>query len=300
MNCTSSTDFFVKSFSFSMAYVDSDIARNRVGENSTQPFRWQWHRNEESILPIVTLIVDTNISSIMNAALAGLAVRSQKIRECWGCREEPHVDGGLYHRNVTAIFNNITTAGSVKTVMKLYNTIPFCLVYCGQQADSTAGAQTLKRGGPSYSSLDDINWPPADDIFDDIGEESDDAGETRCPNPKCLLTTKTGFQMFKWKLHKKIIRQQQYLEVIRTCAPGLFAHYEQCLVADGDVAWLPEHNHIVNPHVPGFLVHRKRTSSCPATDSSLWGWNALAGWLFKNLHCGWVFFWQFGGWMDEW
>jgi hypothetical protein len=73
-------------------------------------------------------------------------------------------------------------------------------------------------------------------MIDDIGEESDDDGETRCPNPTCCLTRKTGFQKFERKLQRRMIRQQQCLKVIRNAALGLFADYEQSLVADGAVA----------------------------------------------------------------
>jgi hypothetical protein len=66
--------------------------------------------------------------------------------------------------------------------MKLSDPMLFCVVYCGQQADGTDGAQTSMCGGPSYLPLDDILPPPAEDMIDDIWEESDDDGETRRPN----------------------------------------------------------------------------------------------------------------------
>jgi len=150
--------------------------------------------------------------------------------------------------------------------MKLSNPTLFCVVYRGQQADGTDGAQMPMRGGRSYLPLNDILPPPAEDMIDDIGEESDDDGETRCPNPRSFLTTKTGFQKFEWKLQKRIIRQQRYLEVIRKHALGLFADYEQSVDADEDVAWLHEHDHIVNPPAAGSLAYRKRTSSRPAAN----------------------------------
>jgi hypothetical protein len=150
--------------------------------------------------------------------------------------------------------------------MKLSNPTLFCVVYRGQQADGTDGAQTPMRGGRSYLPLDDILPPPAEDMIDDIGEESVDDGETRRPNPRSFPTTKTGFQKFERKLQKRIIRQQRYLEVIRNRALGLFADYEQSVVADEDVAWLREHDHIVNPPAAGSLANRKRTSSRPAAN----------------------------------
>jgi hypothetical protein len=46
-------------------------------------------------------------------------------------------------------------------------------------------------------------------MIDDIGEESDDDGETGCPNPRIFQMTKTGFQMFERKLQTRIIRQRR-------------------------------------------------------------------------------------------
>jgi hypothetical protein len=146
-----------------------------------------------------------------------------KSKSFGGCLEEPNGDGGPYARNVTTIFDNNTAAGWVKAAMKLSNPTLFCVVYRGQHADNTVGAQTPMLGGRSYLPLDDILPPPAEDMIDDIGEESDDDGETRRPNPRSFPTTKTGFEKFERKLQKRIIRQQRYLVAIRKHAPGLFA-----------------------------------------------------------------------------
>jgi len=150
--------------------------------------------------------------------------------------------------------------------MKLSNPTLFCFVYRGQQADGTDGAQPPMRGGHSYIPLDDILPPPAEDMIDDIGEQSADDGGTWRPNPRSFPTTKTGFQKFERKLQKRIIRQQRYLEVIRNRALGLFADYEQSVVAGEDMAWLREHDHIVNPPTAGSLANRKHTSSHPAAN----------------------------------
>jgi len=150
--------------------------------------------------------------------------------------------------------------------MKLSNPTLFCFVYRGQQANGTDGAQTPMCGGCGYLPLDDILAPPAKDMIDDIREELDDDGETRRPNARSFPTTKTGFQKFEWKLQKRIIRQQRYLEVNRNCALGLFADYKKSVVADEDVAWLREHDHIVNPPAAGSLANRKCTSSRPAAN----------------------------------
>jgi len=117
VRCDSSNYSLVAPFSFTITYVDPDIAGKRVGENNTQLFSWHWPGDDASILPIVTSIVDTTILSIVNAAIAGLPDPSWIIREHWGCLEEPIGDGGPYARNVTPIFDNNTAAGWVKVAI---------------------------------------------------------------------------------------------------------------------------------------------------------------------------------------
>jgi hypothetical protein len=192
--CDASNNFLVEPFSFTIAYVDPDIAGKRVGENNTQLFSWHWPADVESILLIVTSIIDTTILSIVNAAIAGLPDPSRKIRELWGWLEEPNGDGGPYSRKVTSFFNNNTAAGWVEAAMKLSNPMLFRVVYRGQHADGTDGAQMPMGGGCSHLPLDDILPLPAEDMIDNIGEESDDDSETRCPNSRSFPTTKTGFQ----------------------------------------------------------------------------------------------------------
>jgi len=77
--------------------------------------------------------------------------------------------------------------------MKLCNPTLFCIVYRGQQANCTAGAQTPKRGGRSYVPLDDILPHPAEDMIDDSGEELAHDGETPHPHPRIFPMTKTDF-----------------------------------------------------------------------------------------------------------
>jgi hypothetical protein len=153
--------------------------------------------------------------------------------------------------------------------MKLCNATLFCIVYRGQQADGTDGAQTPMRRARNYLPLDDVLLPPAEDMINDIGEEWDDNGETQPPNRRSFQTTKTGFKKFEGKLEKRIIRQHQYLEVIQNCALGLFADYDQSIVADEDVAWLCEHDHIVNPPTADSLANRNHISSRQAANQSL-------------------------------
>ena len=59
--CGASTDLLVEPSSFDITYVDPDIAGMRVGESNTQVFSWHWPGDDESILPIVTSIVDMTI-----------------------------------------------------------------------------------------------------------------------------------------------------------------------------------------------------------------------------------------------
>jgi len=148
--------------------------------------------------------------------------------------------------------------------MELNNPGHFCVIYHGQQVDSTPGAQTPMHGGRNYPPLDDILPPPAEDMIDNTGEKSDNDAEMWCPIPRCFPTTKIGFQTFRWKHQSSIIRQHQYLKVIRNCALALFADCEQRVVADQDVAWLREHDHIVNPPAAGPLCNGRHTFCCPA------------------------------------
>jgi len=92
--------------------------------------------------------------------------------------------------------------------MKLSSPTHFCIIYCGQQADSTDGAQASICGSHSYLPLDVTLRLPAEDMIDDIGEEWHDNGETQHPNPRSFPTMKTGFQKFERKLKMRIIRQQ--------------------------------------------------------------------------------------------
>jgi len=85
----------------------------------------------------------------------------------------------------------------------------FRIVDRGQPAHRIVGTQTPMRGGRSYVPLDEILPPPAGDMVDDTGEESDDA-VTRSPNPKSFQMRTAWFQKFEWKLQKRTIRQQRY------------------------------------------------------------------------------------------
>jgi hypothetical protein len=81
VRCDASNDFLVQPFSFTISYLDSDIAGKRVGENITKLFSWHWPGDDESILPIVTSIIDTTMLSIMNTAIAILPDPCRKIGE---------------------------------------------------------------------------------------------------------------------------------------------------------------------------------------------------------------------------
>jgi len=77
--CDVSAHFVVQPLSFTIACVDPDIAGMRLGETNTQLFSWYWPGDDESVLPMVTSIVDTTILSMVNAANIGLLDPSPKI-----------------------------------------------------------------------------------------------------------------------------------------------------------------------------------------------------------------------------
>jgi len=93
--------------------------------------------------------------------------------------------------------------------MKLNNPTLVCIVYRGQQAESTSGSQPPMPGGHSHLSLDDILQHAAEDIMNSIREQLDDDNETQRPNPRSFSTTKTGFQKSVRQLRKRIISQQR-------------------------------------------------------------------------------------------
>jgi len=126
-----STDFHVEPISFTIAYVDRDIAGKRVGENNTQLFWWHWPGDVEFILLTFTSIIDITILSIVCAAIARLPDSSQPIQGRWGFWEMPDGDGGQYAHNGTPIFDNNTAAGWVKVAMKWSNPKLFSFVYHG-------------------------------------------------------------------------------------------------------------------------------------------------------------------------
>ena len=157
--------------------------------------------------------MDTTILLIVNPPIFGLPDPSQKVRKLWGCQEEPNGDGGPYDPNATPIFDNNTAAGRAKGVTKSSNLTRFWVVFHGQLADRTAGVQMPMRDGHSYLPLDDILQSAAEDMIDDIREESDDDGQTWRPYPRSFPTTNTGILRFERRLQKMTIRQQRYLEV---------------------------------------------------------------------------------------
>jgi len=67
-------------------------------------------------------------------------------------------------------------------------------MFHGQQAHGTSGAKAPMPIGLSYHPFDDILAPPANDLIDDIGEESDDHDVRGRLNWRSFKTTKTGFK----------------------------------------------------------------------------------------------------------
>jgi len=136
--CDASSDFLVEPLSFTLYYVDPDLAGKTVCENITQLFSWHWPGDDESILPIVTSIVDTTDLSIVNAVIASQPDCSLKIRQLWGCQGEPNGNSGPHACTVTLILDHNTAAGWVKGVMIYNHPTLVWVVYHGQQAVGTS------------------------------------------------------------------------------------------------------------------------------------------------------------------
>jgi hypothetical protein len=62
---------------------------------------------------------------------------------------------------------------------KFYNSKRLCFVNGGQQDDGTADGQTLIHAAHSNLPLDEILPPPAEDMINDMWEESKDNAETQ-------------------------------------------------------------------------------------------------------------------------
>jgi len=92
------------------------------------------------------------------------------------------------------------------------------------------------HGGHCYLLLNRILPPPAKDMINDIGEESDDNVVMWNPYVRSFPITKIGFQQLERKHPRRIITQQRYLEFSRKCVLSLFPDYEERVVADKNVA----------------------------------------------------------------
>jgi hypothetical protein len=97
--------------------------------------------------------------------------------------------------------------------MNFSNPTPVCIVYCGQQADGTVGAQMAMCCGSRYLPLDEIFPQAAKDKMDDIVEESEVDAEAWHHNASCVLLTKIGFPNVEQKLKKTITKLPQYWNV---------------------------------------------------------------------------------------
>lgn len=148
--------------------------------------------------------------------------------------------------------------------------------------------------------LADILPPPAKDVVDYIDEEYDFDAKICHSNQSSRPVMKSGFQIFDRKFHSSMISQQWYLQIFRNCALRSFANSVQRIIANENVAWLPKHHHIANPHAAGYLANRMHTNGSPAANWRFWEWNALTTQLLKDLCVWWVTYWHWGEWMDVW
>jgi len=246
--------------------MDPDIAGCRLGEHNTQRFSSYWPGDDISMHPMVTSVVNMTNLTIVNAAIARLPDPRRKIRELWWCWEEPNGGGGLHASNVTPIFDNNTAAQLEKLNITVNNLALLCVLDPSEQANGTSHSQMPMLGGHSYRPQDDIVRPPAEDLINDIGEKSNNCAETWRPCPRSFLTLVTDVEMFERELQTRFILEQEWLGVGRDIALWLFADYEWRVVAVHNVAWLLEHDSIVNPRAAGSLANWKRSSSHLAAD----------------------------------
>jgi hypothetical protein len=119
------TTFLVNPCSYTITYLNPDIAGKRVGEYYTSLISWHRPGADESLLTIVTSTANTTILSTMNAAVASQPDPSKKITELWGWWKERNGDGGLNVCNVTFILDYNTAAGWAKLAMKVNNPTHF-------------------------------------------------------------------------------------------------------------------------------------------------------------------------------
>jgi hypothetical protein len=126
----------------------------------------------------------------VNAAIAGLPNIRRKIPELWGSHDAPKRDGGQHVYNVAPIFKSNTAARWAQGAIYLCILWLFCFIDCSETADSIADAQMPMDGGRSYLPLDNIRSPPAEDMMNDNGAQSDDDGDTWHANSRSFPMTK--------------------------------------------------------------------------------------------------------------
>jgi len=78
--CASLANYLAKLFSITIAYVDPNITGKTVGEKHAQLLSQCRPGDNEMKLSIVISIVDVNVVSLTNVAMADQADPSQKIR----------------------------------------------------------------------------------------------------------------------------------------------------------------------------------------------------------------------------
>jgi len=105
------TAHLVEPLTFTIAYVNPNVAEKRVGENNTQLFALYWPGVDESILQRITSVVNTTILLIVIAVVAGLPDHSWKIRQLLGCLEETNGDGCPHAHDIPPSYDDNTTAG---------------------------------------------------------------------------------------------------------------------------------------------------------------------------------------------
>jgi len=222
----------------------------------------------------------------MNAAIGGLPGPTWIVRDHWGCREEQIRASGLHACNVTQIFKNNTSirwerrwrnyaTQSVDGSFIVLNMLVLQLVprlLCMVAVDTFPWMTFANHQPRKWSTISGRNRM----IMVRRSTQIHDAFQLQ------TQASKISQRKLEWKM----MRQQRYLPVVRNCAPGLVTEFEQIVVTEAAETSQRWHDDIVNCPALGFLPNTTFTSSCEAVYSSLWEWNTLAEWFFKNLRCG--------------
>jgi hypothetical protein len=182
----------------------------------------------------------------MTAALEVLVDPNRRIRCLYGIRSEPEGNEPAPQAWKAGLLSNDSTVqGWLNQTRFNSDRMLYCVLW------STGGRPDTPPPGPR-AYLDHEETTQAFDI----GEESDDESARERPNPRNFPRTKIGFVATIRCIRKRIIRQTRYYTIIRNKAIARFPDIDESAfeVNENEVAWLLNHNWLVEPPTAGSLV----------------------------------------------